>query len=115
MGFFSFRQQTVAACWGGSCISFLGALLVQVTAPATETAGRLLAVCTDVAELLAVTALRKTVLASICIPSACNVTEALQSEHFFGILPSSAKLLGREAALWLLIRRRVTDGWLPSA
>jgi hypothetical protein len=51
---FSFRQPAVAACWCGRCIPFPGALLVQVTAPASQAAGRLLAVCPDVAELLAV-------------------------------------------------------------
>jgi hypothetical protein len=52
---------------------------VQLTAPAPQAAGRLLAVCPDMAELLAVMALRKTILSSICL----------------GILPSSARLLGK--------------------
>jgi hypothetical protein len=63
MGFFSFRQQAVAANWRGRCISFLGALLVQVTAPAPQAVGRLLAFFPDVAELLAVVALGKSILA----------------------------------------------------
>jgi hypothetical protein len=79
MGFSSFRQSTVAACWGGSCIPFLGAILVHVTAPAQQAAGRLLAVCSDVAELLAVMALRKTILSSDY-----DVAEALQSGYFLG-------------------------------
>jgi hypothetical protein len=56
----------VAAGLGGWCIPFLGALLVQVTAPAPQAARRLLAVCPDLAELLAVLALRKTILSSRC-------------------------------------------------
>jgi hypothetical protein len=43
MTVFFFRQPTVAACWGGRCIPFLGALLLQVITPAPQAAGRLLA------------------------------------------------------------------------
>jgi hypothetical protein len=53
MGVISFRQPTVAACWGGRCIPFLRALLVQVTSSAPQAAGRLLVVCPDFSELLA--------------------------------------------------------------
>jgi hypothetical protein len=52
--------------------------------PALQAAGRLLAVCVDVAELLAVMALRKTILSSICLCPDCDVAEALQSENFLG-------------------------------
>jgi hypothetical protein len=62
MGFFSVDQPAVAAFWGGRCIPFLRALLVQVITSAPQAEGRLLAVCLDVAELLAVMALRKTIL-----------------------------------------------------
>jgi hypothetical protein len=72
MGVFSIRQPTVAACWDGRCIPFLGALLVQVTAPEPQAAGRLLAVCPEVAELLAVMALRKTILSSVCLYPYCE-------------------------------------------
>jgi hypothetical protein len=54
MGLFSFRQSAVGARWSGRCIPFLGALLVQVTAPSLQAERRLLAVCPDVAELLAI-------------------------------------------------------------
>jgi hypothetical protein len=56
---------------------FLRALLVQVTAPTPQAAGRLLAVCRDMARLLAIMALPKTILSSICLYPDCNVAEAL--------------------------------------
>jgi hypothetical protein len=77
MGFFSFRQPTVAARSGGRCIPFLGALFVQVTAPASQAAGRLLAVCPDVAELLAVMALRKPILISTFLRPDCDVADSV--------------------------------------
>jgi hypothetical protein len=43
-----------------------------------------LAVCPDVAELLAVMALRKPILSSICLHPDCDVAEAWQSENFLG-------------------------------
>jgi hypothetical protein len=57
---------------------------VQVISSAPKAAGRLFAVCPDVAELLAVMALRKTILSSICLHPDCDVAEALQSENFLG-------------------------------
>jgi hypothetical protein len=48
---------------------------VQVTASAPQAAERLLAICPDVAELLAVMALRKTILSSICLYPYCDVAE----------------------------------------
>jgi hypothetical protein len=62
MGFLSFHQLTAAACWCGRCISFFRTLLVEVTTPTLQTTGRLLAVCPNVAEFLAVPALHKTIL-----------------------------------------------------
>jgi hypothetical protein len=44
----------------------------------------LFAVCLDVAELLAVTALRKTILSSICLYPDCHVTEDWHSENVVG-------------------------------
>jgi hypothetical protein len=111
MRVFSFRQTTVAPRWGGRCIPFLGALLMQMTPSAPLAAGRLLAVFPDVAELLAVMALRKTILSSIYLHPDCHMAV----ETFPGILSSSARVLGRGGGLWLLISRRVTDGWLSSA
>jgi hypothetical protein len=53
----SFCQLVVTSSWsGGSVVSFR-AFLVQVAAPAPQTTGRLLTVCPDVAELLAVVSL----------------------------------------------------------
>jgi hypothetical protein len=43
-----------------------------------------LAVCPDVAELLAVLALRNPILSSICLHPDCDVAEALQSEDLLG-------------------------------
>jgi hypothetical protein len=82
--FFTFRHPIVSARWGGTFIPFLEALLVQVTATAPQSAGKLLAVCPDVAELLAVMSLSKTILSSICLHPDCDMAEALKSEHFFG-------------------------------
>jgi hypothetical protein len=94
MWFFSFRQPTVAARWGERCIPFLGALLVQVIPSASQAAVRLFAVCPDVAELLAVMALRKTILSSIYLHLDCDV-RGFAVGKFPGILLSSASLLGR--------------------
>jgi hypothetical protein len=57
---------------------------VQVTASAPQAAARLLTVCHDVAELLAVMALRKIIPSSRCLHPDCDVAEALQSENFLG-------------------------------
>jgi hypothetical protein len=73
MGVFSFRQMT---------ISFLGALLIWVTFSAPQAAGRLLAICPDVAELLAVVALGKSILGSISLHPDNNVADARQTKIF---------------------------------
>jgi hypothetical protein len=85
MGVFSFRQPEVAACWGGCCVPLLGALFVDVSAPAPQTARRLFAICPDVAELLTVVALRKRILGSICLHPDSSVAEARQTENFQGL------------------------------
>jgi hypothetical protein len=85
MGVFSFHQPTVAARWGGRYIPFLGALLVQVTASAPQASGRMLAVGPDVATLLAVVALGKSILGSRCLHPDSNVAEARQTESFLGL------------------------------
>jgi hypothetical protein len=84
MRFFSFRQPAVAACWGGKCVPLLGALLVQVSAPALQTARRLFAISSYVAKLLAVVALRKEILGPIRLHPDSNVAEAWQTESFLG-------------------------------
>jgi hypothetical protein len=57
-----------------------------MTPYAPQAAGRLFAVCPDMAELLAVMDLRKTILSSICLHPDCDVAEGLQSENFLGFL-----------------------------
>jgi hypothetical protein len=81
MAFLSFRQLATAACWCGGCISFLRKLLVQVAALATQTTGKLLAVFPNVAELLAVMALRKPCLSFIGLYPDCDVAKVWQSEN----------------------------------
>jgi hypothetical protein len=61
MSFLSFRQLAVTACWRGSSVFLLWAALVQASAPATQRAGRLFAISPDVAEMLAVGALGKSI------------------------------------------------------
>jgi hypothetical protein len=53
----------------------------------------LLAVCLDVAELLAVMALRKTILNKYMPPPWLRCSRGLEDGKFLGILPSSARLL----------------------
>jgi hypothetical protein len=84
MGFSSSCQPTVAACLGGRCIPILGPLLVQVSTPSPQGAGRLLTVCPHVDEPLAVVALCKTILSSICLYPDCDVADVLQWEKFLG-------------------------------
>jgi hypothetical protein len=69
-------------------LQHVGALFVQVTVPAPQAGVRLFAVCPDVAELLAVIALHKTILSSICLYLDCDVAEAWQSENFLGFCRS---------------------------
>jgi hypothetical protein len=61
------------------------AILVQVSTPAPQTLGRLFAVSPDVAELLAVVALGKSVLGYISLHPDSNVAEAWQTENFLGL------------------------------
>jgi hypothetical protein len=79
MGVFSLRQFAVATYWSGGSV-ILWTLFVQVVAPIPKTTGWLFAVCPDVAELLAVVALRKSALGSICLRLNSNVVEAWQTE-----------------------------------
>jgi hypothetical protein len=58
---------------------------VQVAATTPQTARGLLAVCPDVAELLAVVALSKPVLSFVRLYLDCNVAEAGQSEELLGL------------------------------
>jgi hypothetical protein len=54
-------------------------------AHATQTAGRLFAISPDVAELLAVVALGKSILDSISLHPASNVAEVWETELFPGL------------------------------
>jgi hypothetical protein len=56
-----------------------------VTDSAPQAAGRLLAVCPDAPELLAVVALSKSILGSISLHPDSNVAEARQTEIFLGL------------------------------
>jgi hypothetical protein len=56
-----------------------------VTAFAPQAAGRLLAVCPVVAELLAVMVLGKGILGSVSLHPDSNVAEASQTENFLGL------------------------------
>jgi hypothetical protein len=53
-----------------------------MTASGPQAAGRLLAISPDVAELLAVVALGKSILGSISLHSDNNVAEARQTKNF---------------------------------
>jgi hypothetical protein len=72
----SLHQLAVTACWCGSSVSLLWAVLVRVSAHATQTAERLFAICPDVAELLAVVAPGNSILGSISFHPDRNVAEA---------------------------------------
>jgi hypothetical protein len=85
MGFLSLRQLAVTACWCGSSIFLLWAVLVQVSAPAPQTAGRLLAISPDEAKLLAGVALGKSILGSVSLHPDSIVAEAWQTENFLGL------------------------------
>jgi uncharacterized protein YqiB (DUF1249 family) len=58
---------------------------VQVAAATPQTTRGLLAVCPDVAELLAVVALSKPVLSFVRLYPDCNVAEVVQFENFLGL------------------------------
>jgi hypothetical protein len=85
MSFLSFRQIAVTACWYGSSDSILWAVLVHVSSPASQIAGRLFAIIPDMAKLLAVVALGKSILGCIRFHPDSNVAEAWKTEHFFGL------------------------------
>jgi hypothetical protein len=65
LGFLSAHQLAVAACRYRCCVALYRAFLVQVTTPAPHTAGRVLAGSPDMAEFLAVVAMRETSLGFI--------------------------------------------------
>jgi hypothetical protein len=80
MSFLSLRQPAVAACWNGSRVSLILALLEQVAASAPQTTRRLPTVCPDVAELLAVMTLSKDSPSPIRLHTHGNVEKARQIE-----------------------------------
>jgi hypothetical protein len=58
---------------------------VQVTAPTPHTAGRLLAVGQDMAELLAAVTLRETSLGFVRLHPDCNMAKARQFDYLMGL------------------------------
>jgi hypothetical protein len=70
-----------------------------VTTSAPQAAARLLAVCPDVAELLAVVALGMRILCFINLHPDSNVAEAMTDGSFPGTLLSSVELRGTGAGL----------------
>jgi hypothetical protein len=81
VGFLSLRQLAVTTCLCGSSVLPLWALPVRVVAPATQTPGRLFAVCW----------VRKSILSSICLYPDCNMLAVGKS---LAILPFWARWLG---------------------
>jgi hypothetical protein len=61
------------------------AILVQVSAPAPQTAEMLFAISPDVAELLATVTLGKSILGSIRLYADSSLVEAWQTENFLGL------------------------------
>jgi hypothetical protein len=82
MQFFPFRQPEVAAYLGWKRYYSSRGTLCECDRPATQAAGKLLAVCPDVAEIMAVVALSKTILSFIGLYPDWDVAEAFQSEKF---------------------------------
>jgi hypothetical protein len=85
MSFLSLRQLAVTACWCGSSVSFLWAVLVKASAPAPQTAVTLSVISPDVADRLAVVALDKSILASMSLHPDSNVAEAWLMDIFLVI------------------------------
>jgi hypothetical protein len=73
-----------------------------------------LAVCPDVAKLLAAMALHKAILCSICLYPDYDVAEVWQFENFSGFCRPWQGYQDMEG-LWFLIPQEVTDRWLLSA
>jgi hypothetical protein len=84
MWFFTLRQLAIAASRSRRFIPLLRAVLMQVAAPTPHAAGRLLAVGTDVANLLAVEILGEGELGFVCLYIDENVAEAGEFEYFLG-------------------------------
>jgi hypothetical protein len=114
MGFFSLCQPAVTASWSGSSVLFFRTLFVQVAAPAPQTTGRLLTVCPNVAELLAVVALRKAVLSPVCSTPIAMWQRAIKRKISwdFAILD---KVMRNRGEFWIGFPQTVTDGWLAFA
>jgi hypothetical protein len=62
MGILSVHQHAVAACQCRCCVAFFRVFFVQVATPTPQATEMLLADCPGMAKLLAVVALRKTIL-----------------------------------------------------
>jgi hypothetical protein len=92
----SVHQLAVTACRYRCCIALFRALLVQVTAHTPHTTSRLLAVSSDMAELLAVVTLRETCLSFVRLCRDCNMTKAHQFQYLvdFDVLDKVMKKKG---------------------
>jgi hypothetical protein len=88
MGFIPSANWQLQHVGVGATFPHLWAVLVQVSVPAQQTAGRLFAISPYVAELLAVVALSKSILGSINLHPDSNVAEAWQTENFLGLCRS---------------------------
>jgi hypothetical protein len=97
MWFACLPQLAVAACWNGSRVSLLWALLVQVATSTPQTMRRLPTVGPDVTELLAVMTLSKASLGPIRLHLYGNVAKAGQMEDFldFPVLGKVMRYRGR--------------------
>jgi hypothetical protein len=78
-------QLAVTASRFGSYVSFFWAVLVPVTAPTPHTTWRLLAVCPDMAEFLAVVTLREASLGSVGLYFDCNITKTSDLKDILGL------------------------------
>jgi hypothetical protein len=81
----SISQLAVTASRFGSYVSFFRAVLVHVTAPTPQTTWKLLAICPDMAELLAVVTLREARLGSVGLHFDCNIAKAFDLEDILGL------------------------------
>jgi hypothetical protein len=78
----SVRQLTVAARLGRRCVALLRAIYLQMAAPASQAAGRLLTVDPDVAKFLTVETLCKDVVGFVSPYLDGNVAEAGKFKDF---------------------------------
>jgi hypothetical protein len=88
VGLLNFRQFAVAASWSVGSIVFLRALPVHVAATTPQTTWSLFAVCPDMAELLAIVALREVTLGSVRLHLDHNVAVGSKLKNLLRLLCS---------------------------